>query len=148
MLISLEKDIFPRLGHLPIDRIKAPDILAAIRVIEKRGVGDTASRALQRIRAVFNYAVQTGKAIDNPALCLTGIVVKKPEQHMPALPQSELPEFFRRLAVEPCRQENRIAMVLLVLTFVRPGTLRLAEWAEIDRKQDEWRIPKEEDEGP
>ena len=35
---SLEKDIFPAIGSRPIAELKAPEILEAIRKIEKRTV--------------------------------------------------------------------------------------------------------------
>lgn len=147
VLKSLEKDAFPKLGNQPLVDIKAPIILTTIRAIESRGVGDTASRVLQRIRSIFNYAIQTGRADENPALCLVGVVVKKTEEHLPALPQMELPEFFRRLNTAYTRPETHIAMLLLILTFVRIGTLRCAEWVEIDIEKCEWRIPKEKMKG-
>ena len=37
----------------------------------------------------------------------------------------------------------RSALLLGALTFVRPGELRTAEWAEIDPRTAEWRIPAE-----
>ncbi|MFC3875583.1 MULTISPECIES: hypothetical protein [Neisseria] len=32
------------------------------------------------------------------------------------------------------RQENRIAMMLIMLTFVRAGNIRFAQWKEIDQQ--------------
>jgi integrase len=37
--------------------------------------------------------------------------------------------------------ETKCALLLGILTFVRPGELRKAEWSEFDREQAEWRIP-------
>lgn len=59
----------------------------------------------------------------------------------------ELPEFFRRLNTAYTRPETHIAMLLLILIFVRIGTLRCAEWVEIDMEKCEWRIPKEKMKG-
>jgi integrase len=41
------------------------------------------------------------------------------------------------------RPETRTALELLVLTFVRPGELRAAEWAEFDLNAGVWSIPAE-----
>lgn len=107
VLHSLETDAFPMLGSLPITDIKAPLLLEAVRAIEARGVPETAARVLQRIKSVFNYAIQTGRAADNPAFALVGAIVKEKAKHQPALPQKELPEFYRRLLAEPMREETR-----------------------------------------
>lgn len=96
---------------------------------------------MQRVKAVFNYAIQTSRADDNPAFALAGVVVKEKVKHQPALPQKALPEFYRRVLLEPLRPETRIALLFIVLVFVRPGNIRYAEWAEIDRERKEWAIP-------
>lgn len=40
----LETDIFPLLGNVPLKEIMAPDLLDALRKIEKRGAWDLAIR--------------------------------------------------------------------------------------------------------
>ena len=143
VLHSLETDAFPILGKYPVTEIKAPLLLEAVRAIEERGVPETAARVLQRIKAVFNYAIQTGRAAENPAFALSGVIVREKVKHQPALPQSGITEFYRRLIREPMRQENRIAMMLIMLTFVRAGNIRFAEWEEIDTGKRLWAIPAE-----
>lgn len=143
VLESLQNDAFPDLGKLPVGDITAPLILATVRKVEARGAIETAGRVLQRISAVLRYAVQTGRLEHNPALALTGALTTVKVEHRPALPRAELPEFFRRLAAANLYQPTRIAMHLLVLTFVRPGELRAARWAEFDLERAEWRIPAE-----
>ncbi|OHX12523.1 integrase [Chromobacterium sphagni] len=143
ILDSLKADAFPDLGKLPVSQLTAPIILDTIRKIEKRGAVETAQRVLQRISAVIRYAIQTGRAVYNPATDLTGAIRAKKVEHRPALPRGELREFYRRLAAEPLYIPTRIAMHLLMLTFVRPGELRAARWEEFDEERAEWRIPAE-----
>ncbi|AAQ58327.1 tyrosine-type recombinase/integrase [Chromobacterium violaceum] len=143
ILDSLKADAFPDLGKLPVSQLTAPVILDTIRKIEKRGAVETAQRVLQRISAVIRYAIQTGRAVHNPATDLTGAIRAKKVEHRPALPRGELREFYRRLAAEPLYIPTRIAMHLLMLTFVRPGELRAARWEEFDEERAEWRIPAE-----
>lgn len=140
---SLEVDAFPILGALPIDSITAPDILKALQQIEKRGATETAGRVLQRISAIIRYAIQTGRAIHNPAPDLVGVLTAQKVEHRPAMPIKEMPEFYRRLANERISPVTDIAMRLLILTFVRPGELRAARWCEFDLGNKEWRIPAE-----
>jgi hypothetical protein len=54
---SMESEVFPVIGPTPIHDIQVPALLEAIRRIEKRGALDVASRALQRVNAVFSYAI-------------------------------------------------------------------------------------------
>lgn len=44
---------------------------------------------------------------------------------------------------ENIKQPTRIAMLLIMLTFVRAGELRKAEWVDFDFEAREWRIPAE-----
>ncbi|SFN45482.1 Integrase [Formivibrio citricus] len=143
ILDSLEKDVFAEMGKLPVTEISAPIILRVIKKIEKRGAVETAARVLQRISAVIRYAIQTGRAFNNPAADLVGVVSAVKVEHRPAMPRSELPEFFRRLEAEPLHIQNKLAMHLLAYTFVRPGELRGARWEEFDLERAEWRIPAE-----
>lgn len=50
---SLERDVFPAIGDLPIAELTPPLILAALREIESRGSVETAKRVLQRISCVL-----------------------------------------------------------------------------------------------
>ena len=140
---SLVKDVFPHLGRVNVAELTAPKILACVQKVEKRGAVETAGRVLQRINAVLRYAIQTGRTDRNPANDVVGALTAQKVQHMPALPRAELPEFYRRLAAANLYQPTRIAMHLLVLTFVRPGELRAARWEEFDIERAEWRIPAE-----
>ena len=143
VLESLQNDAFPDLGKIAVADLTTPQILATVRKVEKRGAIETAGRVLQRISAVLRYAIQTGRIDHNPALALSGALTAAKVENRPALPRSELPEFYRRLAAANLYQPTRIAMHLLMLIFVRPGELRGARWDEFDIERAEWRIPAE-----
>ncbi|MFM5441848.1 tyrosine-type recombinase/integrase [Aeromonas enteropelogenes] len=138
---SLAVDVFPDFGPVAVTDITAPMILSAVRKIEKRGASETAGRVLQRICSVMRYAIQTGQATHNPAQDLRGALKATKQEHRPALPRAELPEFFRRLAAEPLNPTTRLAFHLLMLTMTLPGEVRLARWDEFDIARAEWRIP-------
>lgn len=53
VLTSLERDVFPVLGPLPISEITPPAVLGAVRAIEARPAIATARRVRQRVSAVF-----------------------------------------------------------------------------------------------
>ena len=109
--------------------------------VAARGALDTAATVLQRVKAVFNHAIRTERADNNPAVPLTGMIKTPKQKHQPALPQTEVTEFYRRLLLENIKQPTRIAMLLIMLTFVRAGELRGAEWADFDFNAKEWHIP-------
>ena len=141
---SFERDIFPELGPFPITDITAPMILAAIRKIEARGAPIEAKRTLQRVGAVIDYAIDTGRATLNPARGRRDAVIAPPTKHRPALPRADLPQFLRKLADDQTTAPaNKIALRLLMLTMTRPGEIRAARWAEFDFDRAEWRIPAE-----
>jgi NADH dehydrogenase/NADH:ubiquinone oxidoreductase subunit G len=54
---TLEADVFPVLGGRPLVHIKPRDVVAVVKAIERRGAGEVADRVLNRVRAVFRYAV-------------------------------------------------------------------------------------------
>lgn len=140
---SLEADAFPELGLVPVTELTAPMMLDTLRKVEKRGATETAGRILQRYSAIMRYAIQTGRAKYNPAQDLKGALKATKQEHRPALLRVELPEFYRRLAVEPLNPATRLAFHLLMLTMTRPGEVRFARWAEFDLERAEWRIPAE-----
>jgi len=57
VLRSLERDVFPTIGSLPIAQLTPPLILGVLREIESRGAIETAKRVRQRLSAVFVYAM-------------------------------------------------------------------------------------------
>ncbi|MHB8742679.1 MAG: tyrosine-type recombinase/integrase [Sulfuricaulis sp.] len=140
---SIKLDIFPDIGARPIKDITAPELLAVLRKVEKRGVFETAQRLLQRCGAVFRYAIQTHRAEHNPATDLRGAIKQPKRENYAALSATDLPEYLRKLATYDGRLETRLALKLLALTFVRTSELRKAEWSEIDFDKNEWRIPAE-----
>lgn len=138
---SFEMDILPALGKEPISAISIKQVQALTEAVAARGALDTAATVLQRVKAVFNHAIRTERADNNPAVPLTGMIKTPKQKHQPALPQTEITEFYRRLLLENIKQPTRIAMLLIMLTFVRAGELRRAEWVDFDLDANEWHIP-------
>lgn len=144
-LHRLETDIFPDIGYRPIRDISAPELLDALRVIEKRGAHEIAHRALQTCGQIFRYAIATGRADRNPAADLRGALRPSAKGHYAALDTKELPAFLRALESNDARlyRHTRLAMKLLAMTFVRTGELIKAKWDEIDLDGRQWIIPAE-----
>jgi len=145
VLQSLAKDLFPVLGHRPVAEISPKELLQALRAVEARGALDVASRLLQRSGAVFRYGIAAGYCDRNPAADLQGALKTRKVTHRPALKEADLPEFLAKLDAYDGHLLTKLALRFLLLTFVRPGELRAAEWQEFQLEGDAptWRIPAE-----
>ncbi|WP_444889489.1 tyrosine-type recombinase/integrase [Microbulbifer sp. DLAB2-AA] len=139
----LRDNTFLRIGQRPIADLHPQDVIAIVRDIEERDAMDVAQRVLQDIRRVCRYAVQVGKLTHNPAIELTGILRGRKSNHRASLPREELPGFLKELDLYQKRGRilTKLAIQLLILTFVRPGELRCARWEEFDFESALWRIP-------
>jgi integrase len=143
VLTSLEKNVFPDLGDRPIAAITPRELLATLQKMERRGAHDLAGRVLQRCDAVFRYAISTDRAETSPARDLKGALTPTKKGRYASLPEKDIPEFLEKLDAYDGHDVTRLAMQLLMLTFVRTGELRAAEWDEIDTDAGVWRIPPE-----
>ena len=138
----LEKDVFPCIGARPIAEITALDLLPVLRRIEERGALDTAHRAGQNCGQVFRYAIATGRAERNPAADLRGALPPAQGSHYAAITEpKEIGALLRAIDAYEGFYSVRYALRLAPLVFLRPGELRLGEWAEIDLDNTEWMIP-------
>ncbi|WP_036626881.1 tyrosine-type recombinase/integrase [Pantoea sp. AS-PWVM4] len=143
VLNCLERDIFPYIGHRPIDQIEPLELLTVLQKIEKRGALEQASKVRRRCGEVLRYAVVTGRAKYNFAPDLV-IALNKPKQnHYPFLTEQEIPDFVKALEGYQGSLLTKYATQLLMLTGVRTVELRAAEWKEFDLRNALWEIPKE-----
>lgn len=123
----------PAIGARPISEITAPEILSALRAVEARGRHETARRLRATIGEVFRFAVATGRADADPTAALKGALTTPVVTHRAAIVEPKaFGTLLRAIADYDGAPETRAALELLALTFVRPGELRAAEWAEFD----------------
>ena len=99
LLARLEADIFPQIGSRPVAEIDAPELLEALRRVEKRGVIETARRLRQICGQVFRYAVASGPAKHDPSADLRGALKSpgRPRGHR-TMPLEQLPSFLNALS--------------------------------------------------
>lgn len=62
VLGCLERDIFPYVGHRPIELTEPQELLDVLQKIEKRGALKQASKIRRRCGEVLRFAVVTGRA--------------------------------------------------------------------------------------
>lgn len=140
LIRRLERYIFPYLGSRPIADITAPELLAAIRRVEKHAL-DAAHRTLRECGMVFRYGIATGRCSRDVAADLRGALPPYTSGHFAAtLDPNRLGGILRTMEQYPGSPVVRSAMRLAPMLFVRPGELRHAEWASIDLEKAEWRF--------
>ena len=138
----LERDMFPFLGKRPIGEITPMELLTALRRIERRGALDVTRRVLQKCGQIFRYAVVTGRAARDLTTDLRdGLKPVSKEHYASVKDPKEVGSLMRAIRDYAGGFETKCALLIGVLTFVRPGELRKAEWSEFDLDQSEWRIP-------
>ena len=143
VLKRLETDIFPLLGSRPINQITAAELLVTIQKIEKRGAVDLSHRILQSSGQIFRYAIATARADRDISADLRGALTVRKKVNHANLKEDELPEFLQKLANYHGEPQTKLALQMLVLTFVRTAELRGAKWSEINFETSEWHIPAE-----
>jgi integrase len=145
---SLANNVFPVIGHLPVDQITVQDITAALRTVEERGALDILQQIRRRIERVFDYAIALEHCQNNPARSLAHIEVfsQHVTKHQRALEFKDMGAFLRDLT-DMCNGTRQsitpYALRLLILTVSRTSEIIEARWDEIDFDAALWRIPAE-----
>lgn len=156
VLQSLERDIFPQIGNLPITSIKAPKLLEVLQKVEKRGAIETAQRLRQRCEGVFAYGIGAGLCETNPAAGLRANLKDRPRSRkQPSIIDGKrlledqiaaVRQMMVDCEAERCRASTKFALRFIALTAVRPNEVHGARWDELhdlDGKDPRWVIPAE-----
>ena len=141
---QLVKIVGPYLGKRPIAEIEAPELLAVLKRLEKKGLHDTAHRVRAVCGRVFRYAIATGRASRDISGDLKGALAAKGTQSYAAITDpARVGQLVRAIEDYDGQATTHAALKLAPYVFVRPGELRAAEWSEFDLDRSEWRIPAE-----
>lgn len=155
VLSSMERDLFPDLGQMPIAAIDQRAFLAVLRKVENRGAIETTHRLRQRAEKVFRFAKSVGSPNANPAgEVLEALKPKLPGRRWPALLDLvQIKKLMKDIDSAGASPVTRLASRFLALTAQRPGMVRHARWDQIegiDFAEDDglaldavWRVPAE-----
>ena len=156
---TIETYAYPIIGRLLVADITMRNILDVLlqHTTHRNGTKgklwevktETAKRLLDRIRTILDFAIvneyRTGI---NPAVWKgyldTQLASPKGLQkvkHHPALPYEQISNFMPHLRANESISAR--ALEFLILTSVRSGSVRLAEWSEINLEKKLWIIPPE-----
>ena len=78
MLKRYGSTLTPLLGTRPVDTLKRADFVKVVRLVEGKGIIETAHRVAGRLCAVMDYAVDEGYLEQHPAAGLTRIIAARP----------------------------------------------------------------------
>ncbi|MEN9833736.1 MAG: hypothetical protein RL753_890 [Bacteroidota bacterium] len=156
---TLEAYAYPVIGNLLVADITMRHVLDVLgqETVHRNGTSgrlwdiktETAKRTLDRIRTVLDYAtVNEYRSGTNPAIWKGYLDTLLPSprglkevRHQPAIPYEQIGDFMAQL-----RRNTSVsakALEFLILTGVRSGSVRLADWSEIDLAKNLWIIPAE-----
>ena len=150
---------YPIIGNMMVADITMRDVLSVLNQetkVTENGKGklwyvktETAKRLLGRIKTVLDYAtVNEYRNGTNPAQWTGYLSTQLPSpkklqkvEHHPAVPYQMIGDFMSKLRANESISSK--AVEFLILTAVRSGSVRQAEWSEIDYNKKLWVIPAE-----
>jgi integrase len=156
---TLETYAYPVIGNMLVSEIVMRDVRNVLEqetVVDKNTKGklwyvktETAKRLLGRIKTVLDYAtVNDYRSGTNPAQWTGYLSTQLPspkklqkKEHHPAVPYQQIGDFILKLRTNPSLSAK--ALEFLILTAVRSGSVRQAEWSEVDLDKALWVIPAE-----
>lgn len=137
---SLRDHVPQRVWDKRLTDIRRQDLVGVVKDIAKAGKIETAHRVGQRIRAIFDHAVDEGDIETHPAAGLSRILPVNKPRRMAAVRPAELPDLLKAIHTYP-EPVTRLGLLLLAHTFVRTSELIGARWDEL--RDDVWVIPEE-----
>jgi integrase len=139
---GFEMYMFDEIGEMPINQIKPADLREPIKKAAEKAA-TTAQLLHQTCSQIFRYAVLHELAESDPAATLRGLVKRKQVKHHAPLRSDDIPKLLKKIDEYGGYHATKIALKLLLLTFVRSGELRKSKWCEFDLDKALWLIPAE-----
>lgn len=146
VLHSLETNVFPAIGPLPIGDVRPAQVKELLLAIQARGAIDGAHRIRGRISSIFARAIAEELAEIDPAAAIGAVLRPAKSGRMGALVTLEQARAFLRAAEAQAAQPAvRLISRLIALTACRPGMARLTprtgEFIDLAGKDPVWHVP-------
>ena len=141
------KHVFPYLGTKDVAEITKADMVSVINRVEAAGTFETAKRTRVYCDGVFAYAIAIDLAERSPAeyrplkAAIRPLPKKSEQTHQPKLEDTDIPEFFAKLAKWRGSDQTKLSLEFALHTGTRTTPFRLGKWDQI--KGDVWFVPKE-----
>jgi integrase len=138
---NFENHVFPKLGHRPIDKLLAPEVINALKPLAAKGSLETTSKIIGNLNEVMRFAVNTGLLHHNSLAGIRSAFDTPKVTHMPTLKPEELPELMKAINYASIKLVTRCLIEWQLHTMVRPREAAEAKWSEIDFENGWWVIP-------
>lgn len=139
----LERVVFPSIGQIPIREITPAQILDILQKATKRGAPTVAAEAKRTMSGIFELAIATLRADNDPVWPVRKALPANKTQHKTALTTDEIGRLLRDFDNHRCTYQINYCMQLMWWTLARPSETAEAEWSEFDLETAVWRIPAE-----
>lgn len=140
---NFENHVFPTLGHRPIDKLLAPEVISAISPLAANGSLETTSKIIGHLNEVMTYAVNTGLLQHNSLAGIRAAFETPKVTNQPSLKPEEISELMKAINYSTMKLVTRCLMEWQFHTMVRPGEAAGSRWDEIKLDKKVWIIPAE-----
>lgn len=138
---TLINHIFPIIGKKPITAITAPQVITALRPIEAKGNLEVIARVCQYLNQIMRYAVNHGIILSNPLAGIKEVFMANKATNNPHIKPEQLPDLLNDINKANIKKVTRWLILWQMHTMTRPAETALAQWSEIDLKNNLWVIP-------
>ena len=142
MVLCLSNDIYPMMGHIPLDQISIEDIRRTIWRKKEQGYDAAANQVRGLLKRMFDYAMTLGLVPYNPVLAIPSRHVHKAKPRDRYLSTNEIRTYYTTLLNSRIYRPRKLGLLLSLLTLVRKSELLRAKWEHIDFDSRIWLIPE------
>ncbi len=140
---NFENHLFPSIGHRPIDKILAPEVIKALKPLASKGSLETLHKVIGHLNEIMKHAVNTGRIHHNPLAGISAAFNTPKVTHMATIKPEELPELMKAISYSNITLVTRCLLEFQLHTMVRSSEPAKASWDEIDFENMLWEIPAE-----
>jgi integrase len=138
---NFENHLFLSIGHRPIDKILAPEVIKTLKPLAGKGSLETLHKTIGHLNEVMKHAVNTGRIHHNPLAGISAAFNTPKVTHMATIKPEELLELMKAISYSNITLVTRCLFQLH--TMVRSSEAAKASWDEIDFENMLWEIPAE-----
>lgn len=142
MVLCLSNDIYPMMGHIPLDQVSIEDIRRTIWRKKEQGYDAAANQVRGLLKRMFDYAMTLGLVPYNPVLAIPSRHVHKAKPRDRYLSTNEIRTYYTTLLNSRIYRPRKLGLLLSLLTLVRKSELLRAKWEHIDFDSRIWLIPE------
>ena len=142
MILFLNNDIYPMIGHIALDQITVDDVRRVIWRKKDQGYDASANQVRGLLKRMFDYAMTLGLVLYNVVQAIPSRHIYKAVPRNRYLSTSEIRTYYTTLLNSRIYRPRKLGLLLSLLTLVRKSELLRAKWEHIDFEQRIWLIPE------